>query len=135
MLIIFSCSKAKFSSTPSLKFKSVNTTQLLPGGALHFTLTFTDAEGDFSDSGNVYIQFMQRTQPSCTINSNDETIPMPAIPKTKDQKGEINVSLDYNSISPQCAPLNDTTVFRFVLKDDAGHVSDTASSPTIIISN
>ena len=36
---------------------------------------------------------------------------------------------------PQCPPQNDTAVFRFALKDDADHVSDTVSSPTIIIYN
>ena len=135
ILITFSCSKNKFSSTPSLKFKSVNTTELHPQGVLNFALTFTDAEGDFSDSGSLYIQFMQRMLPSCTISDNPATFALPVFPATKDQKGTINVSLNYGDITPQCSPLNDTTIFRFVLKDDAGHVSDTASSPTIIIYN
>ena len=114
----------------------MNTTQLHPQGVLKFTLSFTDAEGDFSDSGNIYVQFMQRMLPACDISNSPATFALPVFPTMKDQKGTINISLDYNNgIAPQCAPLNDTTVFRFVLKDDAGHVSDTASSPVIIIYN
>jgi hypothetical protein len=135
ILVTWSCSKNKFSSTPSLKFKSVNTTELHPQGVLNFALSFTDAEGDFSDSGSIYVEFNQRMLPGCSIANNPATFSLPVFPVTKDQKGTINVSLNYGDITPQCSPLNDTTVFRFVLKDDAGHVSDTASSPTIIIYN
>jgi hypothetical protein len=132
LLTTFSCNKTKFSSTPSLKFESVNTTALQPQQALRFVLSFTDAEGDFSDSGNIYIQ---KIVPNCPSGTGDEFLALPKFPVSKDQKGEINVLLQYNDIAPQCAPQNDTTVFRFVLKDDASHVSDTASSPTIIIYN
>src|SRR5450631_1040627 len=106
LLITWSCTKTKFSSTPSLKFESVNTTQL-----------------------------HQKVVPNCLSSSGDEVFLLPVFPTTKDQKGKINVSLNYNDIAPQCAPQNDTATFRFVLKDDAKHVSDTASSPVIIIYN
>lgn len=132
LLIILSCKKTKFSSTPSLKFESVNTTQLPPQGVLKFTLSFTDAEGDFSDSGSIYIQ---KIVLNCNLSNNDEVNALPVFPTAKDQKGTINVTLNYNDISPKCTPQNDTATFRFVLKDDANHVSDTASSPTIIIYN
>ncbi|KAA9040730.1 hypothetical protein FW778_01430 [Ginsengibacter hankyongi] len=138
LIITSSCTKTKFSSTPSLKFKSVNTTQLPQHALLQFTLSFTDAEGDFSDSGNI---FVQKISANCPNSNGDETYVLPVFPTTKDQKGEISVTLgnnagsSYRDISPQCPPQNDTTVFRFVLKDDAGHISDTASSPTIIIYN
>ncbi|HEY5407578.1 MAG TPA: hypothetical protein VIJ92_10825 [Ginsengibacter sp.] len=135
ILITWSCSKNKFSSTPSLKFKSVNTTELHPQGVLNFALTFTDAEGDFSDSGSIYVEFMQRMLPNCAVTDNPAIFALPVFPATKNEKGTINVSLNYGDITPQCSPLNDTTVFHFVLKDNAGHVSDTASSPTIIIYN
>ena len=110
----------------------MNTTQLHPQEVLKFTLSFTDAEGDFSDSGSIFIQ---KVVPNCLSSSGDEVLVLPVFPTTKDQKGSINVSLGYNDIAPQCAPQNDTATFRFVLKDDAKHVSDTASSPTIIIYN
>lgn len=132
LIFIGSCSKTKFSSTPSLSFKSVNTTQLHPQEALKFALSFTDAEGDFSDSGNI---FVQKVVPNCPNSNGSQVFILPVFPATKNQQGEINVSLQYNNIAPQCAPQNDTAVFRFVLKDNAKHVSDTASSPAIIIYN
>lgn len=132
LIITWSCTKTKFSSTPSLKFKSVNTTQLHPQELLNFTLTFTDAEGDFSDSGSL---FVQKIVPNCPGSNGDQVFVLPVFPATKNQKGDINVSLKYNDIAPQCAPQNDTAFFHFVLKDNAKHVSDTASSPAIIIYN
>lgn len=132
LLIIWSCNKTKFSSTPSLKFESVNTTELHPQGVLQFKLSFTDAEGDFSDSGSIYVQ---EIVPNCPNSNGDQLYTLPVFPATKDQKGDINVSFGYNDISPKCTPQNDTATFRFVLKDDADHLSDTASSPTIIIYN
>jgi hypothetical protein len=138
LLLALSCTKTKFSSTPSLTFKSVNTTQLHNQELIKFTLSFTDAEGDFSDSGSI---FVQKLVPNCPSGTESEVLLLPVFPTAKDQKGEINVTLGYNAgnsyqnIAPLCPPQNDTATFRFVLKDDASHVSDTASSPTIIIYN
>ena len=135
ILILFttSCTKDKFSSTPSLKFKSVNTTELHNQQLLTFTLSFTDAEGDVS--GSVYIE---KNEPTCSLSSFTEWDSIPFFPTTKNQKGEIvltfgnNAGTSLEDISPQCQR-NDTAVFRFALKDKANHVSDTVSSPPIII--
>ena len=43
--ILTGCTKDKFGSTPSLKFKSVNSKIIPAGYDIQFTLTFTDAEG------------------------------------------------------------------------------------------
>jgi hypothetical protein len=127
LLLVTSCSKDKFSSTPSLKFESVNTTGLHNQESLRFTLSFTDAEGDIMDS--IYVQ---KLTANCTNSNNDALFAIPSFPSTKNQKGTINVTLNYNDISPKCQE-NDTTVFRFALRDLAHHVSDTVSSPTIIL--
>ena len=138
VLIISSCSKNKFSSTHSLKFKSVNTTQLHSQELITFTLSFTDAEGDFSDTSTLYVQ---RVVPNCVNSNGDQFLALPSFPTSKNQKADINITLGnkassiYHDISPQCPPQNDTATFRFVLKDNANHLSDTASSPTIIIYN
>ncbi len=137
LLIIFttSCSKQKFSSTPSLKFESVNTTSLHQYDVLRFTFSFTDAQGDFSDTTNM---FVQKIVPNCVNSSNIQFYPLPAFPPSKDQKGTITFTLGYNAGnyrdvgSPQCQE-NDTAVFRFVLRDNANHASDTANSPKIVI--
>jgi len=132
LLLATSCNKDKFSSTPTLKFESVNTTGLHNQQLLTFTLSFEDAEGDIMDS--IYVQ---EIVPNCPGSNLDGLFPIPAFPATKNQKGTINVNLGYNlssytSISPQCAQ-NDTAIFRFAIRDLAHHVSDTVSSPPIIL--
>jgi hypothetical protein len=132
LLSAISCTKEKYSSTPSLKFESVNTTGLHNQQLLTFTLSFEDAEGDIMDS--IYVQ---EIVPNCAASNLDGLFPIPVFPTSKNQKGTINVNLGYNlsnytSISPQCQQ-NDTAVFRFALRDLSGHVSDTVSSPPVIL--
>lgn len=132
LLLSTSCNKDKFSSTPTLKFESVNTTGLHNQQLLTFTLSFADAEGDIMDS--IYVQEIAA---NCSGSNVDGLFPIPVFPTSKNQKGTLNVNLGYNlsnytSISPQCQQ-NDTAIFRFALKDLAGHVSDTVSSPPIIL--
>lgn len=131
-----SCNKDKFSSTPSLKFESVNTSQLHNQELLTFTLSFTDAEGDFG-TGDSSV-FVQEIVSNCPASNFAGYYPLPSFPTSKDQKGDINVTFQYNggggytSISPQCQQ-NDTAIFRFVLRDNALHASDTVSSPPVIL--
>ena len=135
LFLFIGCKKNKFSTTPSLKFESVNTTQLRNQELIRFKLSFTDAEGDLTDS-----IFVQEVVPNCPASNIQGLFPLPVFPTTKDQQGDLDVTFGYNvsgyaTISPQCAPENDTTTFRFALKDKAQHVSDTVSSPVIIIYN
>ena len=63
---------------------------------------------------------------------------MPSVPPTSDMKGQIVLTLGYNVsgysdiLGPQCQQ-DDKAIFRFVLKDEKGNVSDTVSSPIITI--
>jgi hypothetical protein len=138
LFFIVSCTKDKFASTPSLKFKSVNTPELHPQQLLVFKLSFTDAEGDFNDTTGI---FVQQITPNCAASNGNALLPLPPFPSSKNQKGEITVTFGYNAgsnyqnISPQCAPQNDTATFRFALTDAARHTSDTVSSPIVIIYN
>jgi hypothetical protein len=139
LLLVFmfsACNKDKFNTTPSLKYESENTTTVVPGSQLSFKLSFTDAEGDLTDS-----LIVDKIVENCPVGSFTQPYPLPSFPTTKNQKGEIVVTLLYNVNglntigSPQCPPQNDTAVFKFVLKDKAQHRSDTVSSPKIIIFN
>ncbi|MEO8860071.1 MAG: hypothetical protein ABI358_01500 [Ginsengibacter sp.] len=132
VLLSLSCNKDKFSSTPSLKFKSVNTTSLRNQQLVQFNLSFTDAEGDLTDS--IYVQ---EVVPNCALSNFSTLYPLPVFPTTKNQKGDLTVTFGYNvsgysPIAPKCTK-NDTAVFRFVLRDKAKHASDTVSSPPIIL--
>ena len=133
IIILAGCSKDKFGTTPTLKFKSVNTTQIHSGSLLIFTLTFTDAEGDISDS-----LYAETIVPNCKESERSQSFPVPVFPTTKNDKGDLTVIFRYNAsdpsyfnFSPQCQ-MNDTTVFRFALTDKANHTSDTISSPPIV---
>jgi hypothetical protein len=125
--ILTGCGKDKFKSTPSLKFKSVSSKIIPPGYDIQFTLSFTDAEGDLNDS--IYIE---KFEPTCEASGFQDYYDIPSFPTTKNEKGDILVNFRNIDIAPKC-DRNDTAIFRFVIKDKAGHVSDTASSPNIII--
>jgi hypothetical protein len=134
LFVLFTgCSKDKFGSNPSLKFKSVNTSVLPPGQLIVFTLSFTDKEGDLA--GSIYVE---KKEPTCDLSSFTEMDSIPSFPTSKNEKGEItvtygnNAGTSYSDISPKCGR-NDTAVFRFAIKDKENHLSDTVSSPPIII--
>ena len=127
-LLCTGCKKDKFETTPSLKFVKTNTTQLQNQQLIEFTMSFTDAEGDLTDS-----IFVQEIVPGCPGSNLQGLFPLPLFPTSKNQKGDVTVTLEYNDFPPQCPPKNDTAIFRFALKDKADHVSDTVSSPVIII--
>ena len=132
LLFLLSCKKDKFTSAPQLKYKSVNTKELRRGETLQFTLTFTDAEGDLTDK--IIIRKVIRPCRTSTGGFIDST-QIPTFPTTRNQSGEIIVTYGYNAVNPECAPRNDTAVFKFVLKDKAQNKSDTAVSDPIIIFN
>ena len=125
--ILSGCGKDKFESAPSLKFESVNTRVLENGQRIQFTLSFTDAEGDLS--GSMYVE---KFEPTCLASNFPDHDSIPAFPTSKNVKGDFLVTFDYSYIAPKCQR-NDTAIFRFAIKDKAGHVSDTVSSPPIII--
>ena len=131
ILLLAGCNKDKFNTTPSLKYRSVNTNIIGRNqGDLIFTLSFTDAEGDLSDTITV-VKF----EPNCINSRFTAPYVLPEFPTAKNQKGDLIVTFNYNDISPKCFPRNDTAIFKFVLKDKAQNKSDTATSEPIVIIN
>ena len=131
-VIFIGCKKKNSGSAPTLKFKSVNSTELRSGGLIEFTLSFEGGAITGTDTLTV-----EELVPYCAGSSFVTTYPLPSYPATKNQNGEITVTFGYNSgtyqnIPPKCS-VNDTAVFRFSLKDSQQHLSDTVSSPAIII--
>lgn len=136
--IFTSCKKDKFSTTPSLKFEKVNVQELHPGQVITFTLSFT-YKGDLSGS-NLLVQEIVPKCSSLQMDTINQPYAIPTFPASPNQKGEITVSYGYNVTGyspitpPKCPPArNDTAKFRFVLKSDSAHISDTVSSPRIVI--
>jgi hypothetical protein len=133
-LVFFACNKDTFSSTPDLKYKSVNTTQLYPDQVIKFSLTFTDAEGDVIDT-----MYVQKVSLNCANSNFSERVPIPTFPTSKNLKGDVLVSYanginnqGYTTVASRC-DYNDTCYFRFMMKDKANHKSDTVKSETIVI--
>ncbi len=130
ILLLAGCNKDKFNTQPLLKYESVNTTILSRGENLVFNLSFTDAEGDLSDT-LIIVKF----EPNCVNSRFNAKYKLPLFPLGKNQSGDLVVTFAYNDVPPKCFPRNDTAVFKFVLKDKAQNKSDTAVSETIIITN
>lgn len=132
-LVIFGCKKDSFSTTPSLKYKSVNVNRLFPGEVIKFKLSFTDAEGDLD---SIYIE---KVNPRCAKSRTVERFYLSdAIVKLNSKNDELLVSYGYRVDGypligePKC-DFNDTCYFRFALLDKAKHKSDTVKSENIVI--
>lgn len=134
-LVWMACSKDKYKTTPSLTFNSVNGNVFQAGQQVDFNFTVSDKEGDLQDS-----IFLQRiSSAACTDNNITTGYPMPAVLPNKFLKADIDLVFSYRNPSPPlvqlegCSQENDTATFRFWIKDNAGHVSDTVKAPPIVL--
>jgi hypothetical protein len=130
-VLLTACGKETFQSKPQLKIKSVSGTQVPVGSDLQVTMRLTDKEGDFSDT----LWIMKSTTKCALSDFADSTlyrIP-PETPRVKNFDGEVLVTFSYAiELQPRCAR-NDTAVFSFWIKDEAGNISDTVKTSPIII--
>ena len=60
IVTIFACNKDTYTTKPQLTFKSVNGKVFTGAAAIIFSLEFTDAEGDISDS--IWVQKVTKTK-------------------------------------------------------------------------
>jgi hypothetical protein len=140
LMLLIACDKDKFETKPQIKIVSVNRDVVEKNGSLQFLLEFTDKEGDVDDSLFVIRQRLNKRGPVTLFPS---PYGVPEFPNQS--KGEIQVTLAYSEgltfgISPLRIPGSnpaefepDTMRFKFVLKDKARNVSDTATSKNIIV--
>ena len=130
-LITGSCNKNTYTTSPQLTFKDVNATTISQDGLVSFNIEFTDKEGDVQDS--IWIQRVSKICPGSFPAVYKYK--MPDFTPTKDLKGIIEVDLFYGGNNPNypnisgCGTKNDTSYFKFWLRDKAGNVSDTVRSP------
>ncbi len=131
--IFLGCKKDTYSSTPSLKYKSVNTNVLYPGQVIKFTLSFTDLEGDLDSI------FIQKINPRCSQSTTTEKFYLgDAIVKLGSTHDDLLVSYGYRVVGypligePKC-DFNDTCFYQFSVIDKANHRSDTVNSENIVI--
>ena len=81
-LIFLGCSKDKFSTTPKLTYKSVNTDRLGPNQIIEFSLSFNDAEGDVIDT-----MFVQKVSLNCRASNISLRVPIPNFATNKNHTG------------------------------------------------
>ena len=137
LLLAIACTKDNFTTTPQLKIKSVNSTEVSGDETLEFVIRLTDKEGDFSNYFGI-----EGTTPNCPasdfIDSSLFQIPSDFIDS---KKNDGDIVLDLSKLQrhsnlcngPGSSFLTDTTVYSFWTKDRAGNVSDTVRSEPIII--
>lgn len=135
-LVIFgfvTCTKDTYNTTPTLKFESVNGSVFPQPSVVNFTLQFTDKEGDVIDT--IWVQRVSKVCPS--DQSRIDSFAIPDFPAPKNVKGEFVFTYNYGSINPPniqgCSLADDTSYFRFWMKDEAQHASDTVQSPDIVL--
>ncbi len=93
ILLLAGCNKDKFNTQPLLKYESVNTTILGRGENLVFNLSFTDAEGDLSDT-LIIVKF----EPNCANSRFNAKYKLPLFPLGKNQSGDLVVTFGRNIV-------------------------------------
>ena len=133
VIVIIACNKGNYQSTPTLKIKSLNGNVVPPGATLTISLEYTDKEGDLSQDTLLSIRRRLNRRPLPAGGVSVDTLHN-IIPKFPEKvKGEFDVSFDWATYLHQSDIENDTIIFKFVVKDRAGHISDTVSTDKIVI--
>ena len=136
-LVFFTaCSKDSFETKPTLTVKSVNSKSLDQGEDFVANLEYTDKEGDVDNV--IYVIRQRVNKLGQRTVSDDYTVP--EFPNN--DKGDIEVVLRYSfeltaGFTAIPMPGNqkqpDTMNIKFVLKDRASNLSDTAIVSNVII--
>ncbi|MEP6844857.1 MAG: hypothetical protein ABI861_02600 [Panacibacter sp.] len=142
-ILMAGCKKGQFTTKPQLKFDSFNTNVVTSPGQLIMTLNYTDKEGDIQDT--IYVE---RRSVNCSTDTLRAFYAIPSnVPEKTNAEGKIVISYSYapdqqfpDIGDPKCGlndppgtKTNDTCIYRFALSDKAGNVSDTVSSPPVVI--
>lgn len=129
---ITACTKDQYTTKPQLEFKSLNGEAFPKQSNLFFKFTVTDKEGDIQDT-----MWVQKISFSCREGEFLTGYRMPVFSSTKNLKVELDVNYTYGELAGTypiitgCVQRDDSCYFKFWIKDLAGNVSDTVTSPTI----
>jgi hypothetical protein len=140
LTVSIACNKDKLETTPSLKFKSVNSTIIPVGGNLIVQFDFTDKEGDISDT--MFVRKIRTNRIVVPTIRDSFVLQVPEFPDRS--RGVIELVLKYqnhlvSAINPPSDGGNppnlqdDTLIFKFALRDKAKNISDTVTTEPIII--
>lgn len=139
LLVIFACSKDDFETKPKISIKSVSPEFVPNKSDLRLRFEFRDKEGDVDDS---LVMIRERLN----VNGPDVSLPIAYdIPDFPDKnKGEFEVTIPFDfGLVFDLEPIRiintsdqyerDTLRLKFVVKDKAKNVSDTAVVNRIIV--
>jgi|SRR5688572_4405455 hypothetical protein len=139
IVVAVACDKDKFQTKPTISIKSMTGDYIPLNASLRITLECTDKEGDVQDSIIIIKQRLNKRVVQTLRDTIRIKFPVfPVKPKT-----EIVLTLDYqnhliSASNPPFIPGSnppqkevDTLVLRLAVKDNAGNVSDTITSPQI----
>lgn len=141
LVVLVACNKDKYQTKPQISIKSVGADVVPVNSGLNIVLSFTDKEGDISDS--LYIKKIRLNKTVVATLRDSLKYKIPDFPDYS--KGEINLQLDYqnnliSAINPPpiqgsnpSKPQPDTLLFQIWIHDKAGHVSDTVTSKQVVI--
>ena len=136
---IMACSKDKFETKPTLKYKSSSSDIVPLGSGLQVILEFTDKEGDLD---SVFI-IRERLNKRGPLVNNSLQLGFPSTFKNE-TKGDLILNLDYaGRLTYQIPEITipgtggarepDTLLIKFVVKDRENNLSDTAQKDFIVI--
>jgi len=138
--LVIGCSKDKFQTKPQIKIKKYNNREIGLNAPLVVTLEITDKEGDVDDSLFVFRQRLNVNRPSASVPFRYD---IPSFPDKPTAEVEVvfpySTSLVAGLSRIEISNTNprqyekDTLVLKFIVKDKAGNVSDTATSDRIIV--
>lgn len=134
VVVLYSCSKNKFETTPTIQVKDINSTDVnAPDGILKITLEVTDKEGDAGEGDLTYIRVRTNSTsiPDPTNNDKADTAhaTVPSYPKT--DKVEMVLTIPYSFLDEDPGR-NDTMYFKLTLRDSQNHQSDTITTKSIV---
>lgn len=135
MLVVAGCKKEGITTKPKLIFKSVTSNHVAHNQNIAFTFDFSDKEGDYNDS----IWVIKVSSSWCENPSFADSAKwkMPDLSGQGNKNGELEIRMFYvTDLAAQTCDFTDTletAIFKFLIKDLAGNISDTAFSPPITI--
>lgn len=136
VLSFIACNKDNLTTRPKLKFESVNATTFTGQQQIVFTLSATDKEGDLKDT-----LWIQRRSLVCPSQRSDSGIGyiLPDFPTNNGLDSKFIITYQYKGATPPppnidgCIGQDDSSYFRFWIKDQKNNISDTVQSPVIVL--
>ena len=141
LIVLFACNKDKYQTKPQISLKSANPSVVPAKGGLNIVLSYTDKEGDISDT--LFIKKIRLNKTIVPTLRDSIKYKIPDFPNY--DKGEIDLALTYQYDLVSAAtpppiqgsnpsqPQPDTLMIKIWIHDKAGNVSDTVTTGQIVV--